>query len=125
MDAVPHTSDRELTQVFQLPTRDACLYSNNSTFDTTLDFTYVRITTSVVHCRLQELRMAQLVIDESCMTPVHLIDKRHSGGVVHCESALGGGPNACGLEEEAAGRLKLHAWTAYQCLDHQRLCICL
>ena len=60
---------------------------------------------------------------ESCLTPAHLIDKRHSGGVVHGESALGGGPNACGLEEEAAGRLKLHAWTAYQCLDGQRLCI--
>jgi len=44
---------------------------------------------------------------------------------VHGESALGGGTNACGLEEEAAGRLKLHARTAHQCLDRQQLCICL
>ncbi len=62
---------------------------------------------------------------ESCLTLAHLIDKRHSGGVVHGESALGGGTNACGLEEEAAGRLQLHAWTAYQCLDGQWLRICL
>lgn len=62
---------------------------------------------------------------ESCLILAHLIDKRHSGGVVHCESALRGGSHARGLEEEAAGRLKLHAGTAHLCLDHQRLCICL
>lgn len=41
------------------------------------------------------------------------------------EGALGEGPNTCGLEEEAASRLKLHAWTAHQCLDDQWLRICL